>query len=111
MYKARLMDHRERILAAISHQPVDRVPTDMWATPEVQEKLFAHFGIDTAWDTSPGGISLGGGLLTRDVAAILELWERLDVDGILMIMPPYCGPDLPEGGEITLDEWSMGYRR
>ena len=56
------MDHRERILAAISHRPLDRVPTDMWATAEVQEKLFAHFGIDTARDTCPGGISLGGGL-------------------------------------------------
>jgi hypothetical protein len=76
------MDHRERILAAISHRPLDRVPTDMWATAEVQEKLFAHFGIDTARDTCPGGsvaaggISLGGGLLTRDVSAILELWDR-----------------------------------
>ena len=40
------MNHRERILAAIQHQPVDRLPTDMWATPEVWEKLLAHFQVD-----------------------------------------------------------------
>ena len=105
------MDHRERILAAISHQPLDRVPTDMWATAEVQEKLFAHFGIDTARDTCPGGISLGGGLLTRDVSAILELWDRLAIDGILMVMPPYIGPPLPVAGDMSFDEWGMGRRR
>jgi uroporphyrinogen decarboxylase len=111
------MDHRERILAAISHRPLDRVPTDMWATAEVQEKLFAHFGIDTARDTCPGGsvaaggISLGGGLLTRDVSAILELWDRLAIDGILMVMPPYIGPPLPVAGDMRFDEWGMGRRR
>ena len=110
------MDHRERILAAISHQPLDRIPTDMWATPEVQEKLFAHFGVDTAHGTAPGTIYAGGGRLSRDVAAILELWDRLDIDGILTVMPPYCGPALPEdllpgSGDVTFDEWGMGSRR
>jgi uroporphyrinogen decarboxylase len=105
------MDRRARILAAITHQVVDRVPTDMWATPEVQEKLFMYFGIATARDTSPGGISLLGGHLTRDVAAILELWERLDIDGILMVMPPYSGPALPDAGDLRVDEWGMGWRR
>jgi uroporphyrinogen decarboxylase len=83
----------------------------MGATPEGQEKLFAAFGIDTARNTSPGGVSLGGGRLTRDVTAILELWDRLGVDGILMIMPPYRGPTLPEGGDISFNEWGMGSRR
>jgi len=40
------MNSRERILAAINHQPVDRVPTDIWATPEVMDKLRARFGSD-----------------------------------------------------------------
>jgi uroporphyrinogen decarboxylase len=109
--QAGIMDHRERILAAINHQPVDRVPTDMWATVEVQENLFAHFGIDAAQGTDPGGVALLGGKLTRDVAAILELWERLEVDGILMIMPPYIGPPLPEDGDLIMNEWGMGSRR
>lgn len=38
------MNSRERMLAAITHQPVDRVPMDIWAVPEVLAKLRAHFG-------------------------------------------------------------------
>ena len=38
------MNARERMLAAIHHQPVDRIPTDIWATGEVFAKLRAHFG-------------------------------------------------------------------
>ena len=39
------MTHRERILAAINHQPTDRVPIDYWGVPEITEKLMAHFGV------------------------------------------------------------------
>ena len=38
------MNSRERVLAAINHQSVDRVPTDIWATGEVWEKLGAIYG-------------------------------------------------------------------
>jgi len=30
------MNSRERMLAAMNRQPVDRIPTDIWATGEVQ---------------------------------------------------------------------------
>ena len=40
------MNHRDRILAAIRHQPLDRPATDIWATPEVWDKLLAHFGVE-----------------------------------------------------------------
>lgn len=112
------MNHRQRILAAIAHEPIDRVPTDMWATAEVQEQLYAHFGINTGRTTldglsltSAGSISLLGGALTRDVTAILELWDQLDIDGILMVMPPYVGPPLVTDGPISYNEWGMGSRR
>ena len=42
------MNSRERILAAINHQPVDRVPTDIWATTEVWDMLRARFGTEEA---------------------------------------------------------------
>ena len=41
------MTHRERILAAIQHQPTDRVPTDYWGVPEITKKLMNHFGVST----------------------------------------------------------------
>ncbi len=48
MCAAPAMSARERILAAVRHQPVDRVPTDNWATDEVWEKLRKHFGDGTS---------------------------------------------------------------
>jgi uroporphyrinogen decarboxylase len=88
------MTHRERILAAIRRQPVDRVPTDIWATDEVYARLFDHFAID------PHG----------GVAATLELWNRLAIDGIPGIAPPYIGPTLKQDGEYHENAWGMGYR-
>ena len=41
------MNSRERMLAVINHERPDRIPTDIWATPEVWEKLRAHFGAET----------------------------------------------------------------
>lgn len=38
------MNSRERIQAAMERRPVDRIPTDIWATPEVWTKLEARFG-------------------------------------------------------------------
>lgn len=105
------MNHRERILAAYRRQPVDSVPTDMWATVEVQEMLFDHFGIETARNVPSVGIELMGGVLSRDVAAILELWDRLDIDGTLAIKPPYVGPPLRTEPDYWENEWGMGFRR
>jgi uroporphyrinogen decarboxylase len=110
------MNHRERILAAIRHQPVDRVPTDMWATPEVLARLFAHFGIagrsaGGAPEDAGQGIGLLGNAFTYDEMALAALWDRLDIDGILTVSPPYVGPALRQAGEISFDEWGMGRRR
>jgi len=40
---------RERILAAIDRKPVDRIPSDIWATPEIWLALKQHFGTDDQW--------------------------------------------------------------
>ena len=105
------MNHRERILAAIRHEPLDRVPTDIWATPEVQERLFAYFGIDVGRGSRASGVSLLGGRLARPVEAILELFERLNIDGILNIAPPYIGPQPRVEADYWENEWGMGFRR
>lgn len=87
------MNHRERLLNAIRHQPVDRFPTDIWATPEVWEMLYRHFGLkgDTLADQ-------------------LALYDALGIDGIFGVAPPYIGPKLRVKDGIRYDEWGMGYR-
>ena len=110
------MNHRERILAAFNHEPVDRVPTDMWATVEVQERLFDHIGLspEIGRAPDPAGVTQGfgmcGGGLSRGPEAILALWDALDIDGIMVLAPPYIGPPLEMDGDISFDAWGMGYR-
>lgn len=67
---------RDRILAAINHETLDRVPTDYCGTDEITEKLFRHLGC----------------------ATVLEMFERLGIDGIMGVTPPYIGPPLPKLG-------------
>lgn len=78
------MNHRERMLAAINRQPVDRIPTDIWATPEVWQMLRAHFGEG------------------------VDIREALHIDGVKGIAPIYIGPALPAVGENeTVNYWGM----
>ncbi len=39
------MTPRERILAVLNRQPVDRLPVDLWHTPEIGELLRRHCGV------------------------------------------------------------------
>jgi uroporphyrinogen decarboxylase len=39
------MTPRERILAILNRQPVDRLPVDLWHTPEIGELLRQHCGV------------------------------------------------------------------
>jgi len=88
------MNSRERVLAAINHRPVDRVPTDIWATDEVMKKLIEHFGsIETAYD-------------------------HLHIDGLPGISAKYIGPAFPDFPAGTDDHtavfygiWGMGLKK
>ncbi len=82
------MNHRERILAVMRHEPVDRLPTDIWATDEVWAALRAHFRTDSN----------------------LAVMDALDIDGILQISPPYIGPPLRREDGIAYNEWGFGSR-
>lgn len=80
------MNARERILSAINRQPLDRIPTDIWATPETWKKLRDHFGEGAE--------------------------AALHIDGMAHIGPEYIGPPLqtaPEGE--TINFWGMRYKR
>ena len=104
------MTPKERILAAVNHRPVDRIPTDMWATPEVQEMLYEHFNITAGKNTQSDSIGLLGGHLSRGVEALIELWDRLKIDGIIDIRPPYLGDKQVKEDGILYTEWGFGYK-
>jgi uroporphyrinogen decarboxylase len=78
------VNSRERMLAAINHQPVDRIPTDIWATQEVWAKLRDHFGEGA------------------------DIMAALHIDGMAGVGADYVGPPLPvcpEGERV--DYWGM----
>ena len=105
------MDSRERIRAAIEHRELDRIPTDFWATTEVQEALFAHFGIEEGKGGSSPWIGLNGGALSRGIEGILRLFEILHIDGMFHVQAPYKGPKKRVEGDIEFNEWGFGYRK
>ena len=83
------MNSRERMLAAISRQPVDRIPTDIWATGEVWKKLRDHFGEST------------------------DIHAELHIDGFAgWFDPEYVGPTLPQvaAGE-SVSYWGIRNRQ
>lgn len=82
------MNYRERVLAAINRQPVDRIPTDIWATPEIWTKLQTHCG--------PG----------------VDVRDALHIDGMNSITPLYKGPMLPKvPANETVDFWGIRRRK
>jgi uroporphyrinogen decarboxylase len=88
------MNSRERVLAAIHHLPVDRIPTDIWATGEVIERLRTHFG------------------------TIENAMEQLHIDGLPGVSAEYIGPPFPEfpdgtdqGTAVFYGIWGMRLRK
>ena len=65
-----MMTPRERILAAIEHKPVDRIPMDYWGTPEATQKLMKELGVSDYW----------------------QIFKTLDIDKIGWTGPGYIGP-------------------
>lgn len=58
---------RERIVAVLNRQPVDRMPVDLWHTPEVVDDLQKHTGTHTAF----------------------EMWAHLGLDKIVWVFMDY----------------------
>lgn len=79
-------------MGVIDRRPVDRIPCDLWATPEVIDMLKRHL------------------MVSDDV----ELWRRLAIDKIVNLTPPtlgipvsryYVGPKL----KLNQDIWGVEY--
>ncbi len=82
------MNSRERMLAAINRKPVDRIPTDIWATGEVWARLRAHFGESA------------------------DIGEELHIDGFAGVGPEYIGPALPlVAADESVNVWGIRTRR
>jgi uroporphyrinogen decarboxylase len=82
------MSPRERVLAAINHEPCDRVPTDIWMTDEVRRKLVDRFG------------------------SMERAEEDLHIDGMPSVAPEYVGPAVPDlGPEESANYWGMRTRK
>ena len=73
------MSPRERVRMALSHREPDRVPIDLWAVPEVWQRLQHYFG----------NVSRA------------EVLQRLRVD-VRWVVPDYVGPErtLPDGVSV-----------
>jgi len=72
------------MLAAMRREPIDRIPTDIWATYEVWIKLREHFGADA------------------------DIMAELRIDGMGGVNPQYVGPPLPTVPEgESVDFWGM----
>ena len=81
------MNARERVLAAIQREPLDRVPTDIWATPEVWALLRAHFGSEA------------------------QAYAELHIDGMRSVTAEYVGPPLPTvPDDEVVDYWGIRRR-
>ena len=81
------MTSKERVLAALARRPTDRIPIQIYLTPEIEKKLMQHFGF----------------------ADPEQLLQRFGVD-FRGVHPVYQGtpPPVPEGSSFA-DEWGVGY--
>jgi uroporphyrinogen decarboxylase len=61
------MTPKERVTAILNRQPVDRLPVDIWYTPEIQRDLIAHTGANSE----------------------MEMWTALGLDKIAIIAVGY----------------------
>ncbi len=82
------MTPRERILATLNRQPVDRYPVDLWCTPEVLDDLRKYTSLEDEF----------------------AVYNALGLDKIVWIFPGYEGRffDPNDSGEITM--WGVPTR-
>lgn len=106
-----MMTHRERVLAALNHQPPDRIPVDVAGTGATQINFDAYNNLKAYLDVDPGPTQM---FSRRSHIAVAddELLRKLDVD-CRGIRPP--GPDsgpqrtLPDGSLI--DDWGVKWTK
>ncbi len=81
------MTPRQRWLALLERRPVDRIPTDYTATPEVTARLLREL----------------------DCADERALWDTLHIDGRIDIAPAWKFPHHPD--DPLADRWGVRYEQ
>ncbi len=79
------MSPRERIVATLRRAPVDRVPVDVWLTPEVLQALLQHTGAPDEF----------------------ALYQRLGVDKIVWVFPGYGTERFDPNDSVGRDPWGV----
>jgi uroporphyrinogen decarboxylase len=82
-----IVNSRERVRTALSHQSPDRAPLALWLTPEVCLRLQKHLGVDS------------------EIAVL----DALDID-VRWLLVDYIGPALQQGSDGSQSD-EFGVRR
>jgi uroporphyrinogen decarboxylase len=90
------MNHKERLLTAINHEEPDRVPLCAWYTPEAEQTVLRHLGVES--DKT---------MMYNDTGGPLPI--LMDHDFLISWVGPcngyYASPD-----EEYTDEWGIGWK-
>lgn len=82
------MKPRERIQAVLDHRAVDRLPVDLWCTPEVVDSLRAYTGLQDEY----------------------AVYDALGVDKIAWVFPEYRGRQTVPAGSDGITPWGVPTR-
>ncbi len=103
------MTPKERVLCSLDWREPDRVPIQIYLTPEVEAMLRDHFGVAGPAHRQAEPQVMGD--VTRQTHADDDrLLQRLGVD-FRAVEPEWKGPVKPPHDGITYDIWGAGYRR
>lgn len=91
------MNSRERVLTAVSGREPDRVPIDVWYTPEMRDKMAAHLGME-------GSRSLEDEYYPDPIQ--LELGNDLLITTVGPAASYYMSDE-----DYYEDEWGIGWRQ
>lgn len=96
---------RERVKIALNWQDTDRVPVQVYLTPEMEERLQEHFG--KRHGKSSVAQQIEPGVLASQNEMVLS---SLGVD-FRSVFPVFRGKLKSPKDGITYDEWGAGYKR
>ncbi len=94
------MNHKQRLLMAVNHQEPDRVPIDVWYTPEMKQKM-------TYYLVNEGRLNKSG---TENKGEPDPVFLDLDHDMLITTIGPCSGYYLEDSNYYT-DEWGIGFRK